>query len=56
LSLSPNPGITKDTPLIITTSEFDPEIYGRDFVRTIMKCLGVNDGTPHTRNFISSTT
>ena len=56
LSLSPDPSITKDTPLIITTSEFDPEIYGRDFVRTFMRRLGVRDDEPLTMKFISSTT
>lgn len=56
LSLSPDPSITKDTPLIITTSEFDPEIYGWDFVRTFMRRLGVRDDTPLTMKFISSTT
>jgi glutamate/tyrosine decarboxylase-like PLP-dependent enzyme len=56
LSLSPDPSLTKDIPLIITTSEFDPEIYGRDFVRTFMRRLGVSDDKPITMKFISSTT
>jgi glutamate/tyrosine decarboxylase-like PLP-dependent enzyme len=56
LSLSPDPGQTQKTPLIITTSEFDPKIYGESFVRNFMIRLGVNHDRLLTMNFISSTT
>lgn len=56
LSLSPDPSKKTDIPLIITTSEFDPEVYGWEFVSTFMRRLGVSDKTPLTMNFISSTT
>lgn len=44
--------------LIVTTSEFDPEEYGDDFVATYMKRIGVevSESDLPTMNFISSTT
>jgi len=42
--------------LIITTSQFEPEVYGQKFVRTFMKRLGVDDANLITMNFLSSTT
>jgi glutamate/tyrosine decarboxylase-like PLP-dependent enzyme len=56
LSLSPDSDQVQNTPLIITTSEFDPEVYGKEFVRTFMKRLGVKHDKLITMNFISSTT
>jgi glutamate/tyrosine decarboxylase-like PLP-dependent enzyme len=55
LSLSPDK--PKHKPLlIITTSQFEPEVYGKEFVRTFMKRLGVDDSNLITMNFLSSTT
>ncbi|HII07634.1 MAG TPA: decarboxylase [Methanotrichaceae archaeon] len=56
LSLSPDPEHNKNIPLIITTSQFEPEVYGDEFVRTFMKRLGVDDSKLITMNFLSSTT
>ncbi|MBW2569873.1 MAG: decarboxylase [Deltaproteobacteria bacterium] len=56
LSLSPDSDQVQNTPLIITTSEFDPEVYGEEFVRTFMKRLGVKHDKLITMDFISSTT
>lgn len=44
--------------LIITTSEFDPQEYGDEFVTTYMNRIGVNSSESElpTMNFISSTT
>ena len=56
LSLSPDSDQVQNTPLIITTSEFDPEVYGEEFVRTFMKRLGVKHDELITMNFLSSTT
>jgi len=55
LSLSPEKPDHKPS-LIITTSQFEPEIYGKEFVRTFMKRLGVDDSNLITMNFLSSTT
>lgn len=53
-----NPKKMEIPELIITTSEFDPEEYGDDFVATYMKRIGVNSSESElpTMNFISSTT
>lgn len=56
LSISAGPDQTQKTPLIITTSEFDPKVYGENFVRNFMARLGVNHDSLLTMNFISSTT
>jgi glutamate/tyrosine decarboxylase-like PLP-dependent enzyme len=56
LSLTPDPEATKKIPVIITTSEFEPEVYGDEFVRTFMKRLGVEHQELMTMNFLSSTT
>jgi glutamate/tyrosine decarboxylase-like PLP-dependent enzyme len=56
LSLSPDRDEVQKTPLIITTSEFEPGVYGDEFVRTFMKRLGVDHDELITMNFISSTT
>jgi len=56
LSLSPDKEKETKPPLIITTSEFDPLVYGDDFVRTFMRRLGLNDESLLTMKFISSTT
>jgi hypothetical protein len=56
LSLTPDNNKTMETPLIITTSTFEHETYGKDFVRTFMKRMGVNTDKLMTMNFISSTT
>lgn len=56
LSLSPDPEHNRKVPLIITTSQFEPEVYGEEFVRTFMKRLGVDDSKLITMNFLSSTT
>ncbi|VVB71877.1 L-aspartate/L-glutamate decarboxylase [uncultured archaeon] len=58
LSLKPDPKENKNIPLIITTSQFEPEVYGEKFLRTFMKRLGVyvSDANLITMNFISSTT
>lgn len=56
LSLSPDSDQVQKTPLIITTSEFEPEVYGEEFVRTFMKRLGVEYDELTTMNFLSSTT
>jgi len=55
LSLSPSDRSSKPS-LIITTSQFEPEVYGQKFVRTFMKRLGVDDANLITMNFLSSTT
>ncbi|MDD4446415.1 MAG: pyridoxal-dependent decarboxylase, partial [Methanothrix sp.] len=55
LSLSPDKPDHKPS-LIITTSQFEPEIYGKEFVRTFMRRLGVDDSNLITMNFLSSTT
>ncbi|MDQ1260878.1 MAG: hypothetical protein QG575_59 [Euryarchaeota archaeon] len=55
LSLSPEKPNHKPL-LIITTSQFEPEIYGQEFVRTFMRRLGVDDSNLITMNFLSSTT
>ena len=56
LSLSPDPERNKNVELIITTSQFEPEVYGEEFVRTFMRRLGVDDSKLITMNFLSSTT
>jgi len=56
LSLSPDTEDNKEVRLIITTSQFEPEVYGEEFVRTFMKRLGVDDSKMITMNFLSSTT
>jgi glutamate/tyrosine decarboxylase-like PLP-dependent enzyme len=56
LSLSPDADEVQKTPLIITTSEFDPGVYGHEFVRTFMRRLGLDHDALVTMNFISSTT
>jgi hypothetical protein len=56
LSLSPDADEVQKTPLIITTSKFDPEVYGHEFVRTFMRRLGLDHDALVTMNFISSTT
>jgi glutamate/tyrosine decarboxylase-like PLP-dependent enzyme len=56
LSLSSDPEHNKNVPLIITTSQFEPEVYGEKFVCTFMKRLGVDDSKLITMNFLSSTT
>ena len=56
LSLSPDSDDVQKTPLIITTSEFDPDVYGHEFVRTFMRRLGVSQDELITMDFISSTT
>lgn len=56
LSIKPDTKEVDNTPLIITTSEFDPEVYGDEFVTSYMKRLGVDNPKPITMNFISSTT
>lgn len=55
LSLTPDRDKVKETPLIITTSVFEPESYGDDFVSLYMDRLGL-EGDTITMNFISSTT
>jgi len=55
LSLSPDDPDNKPE-LIITTSQFEPEVYGQEFVRTFMRRLGVDDSELITMNFLSSTT
>jgi hypothetical protein len=55
LSLSPDNADHKPG-LIITTSQFEPEVYGQEFVRTFMRRLGVDDCSLITMNFLSSTT
>jgi glutamate/tyrosine decarboxylase-like PLP-dependent enzyme len=55
LSLSPDKPNHKPE-LIITTSQFEPEVYGQEFVRTFMRRLGVDDSNLITMNFLSSTT
>ena len=56
LSVKPDAESVNKTPLIITTSEFEHEVYGPDFVKTYMKRLGLKNTDPITMNFISSTT
>jgi glutamate/tyrosine decarboxylase-like PLP-dependent enzyme len=56
LSLSSDATHNQKTPLIITTSQFEPEVYGSEFVRTFMRRLGVKDSDLITMNFLSSTT
>ena len=56
LSIKPDSKEVDNTPLIITTSEFEPEVYGNQFVQTYMERLGVFNSVPITMNFISSTT
>ena len=62
LSLPPDNKDVPTIPLIITTSEFDPAVYGEKFVKTYMRRLGleIDEPTPTnplpTMKFISSTT
>lgn len=56
LSLSPDTEEPGKTPLIITTSTFDPADYGQSFVDTYMQRLGVTEQAGLTMNFLSSTT
>lgn len=56
LSLKPDTKEVEKIPLIITTSEFDPEVYGDKFVKTYMDRLCVDTTNIITMNFISSTT
>jgi hypothetical protein len=56
LSLSPDPEHNKNVEFIITTSQFEPEVYGEEFVRTFMRRLGVDESKLITMNFLSSTT
>jgi hypothetical protein len=56
LSFSHGSEHNQEVPLIITTSQFEPEVYGEEFVRTFMKRLGVDDSKLITMNFLSSTT
>jgi glutamate/tyrosine decarboxylase-like PLP-dependent enzyme len=56
LSIAPGAAPT-GTPLVITTSEFDPAIYGEKFVKQFMqRLLGSKDPQPIVMNFLSSTT
>ena len=54
LSLQANK--TPPPDLIVTTSEFDPDTYGKRFVQTFMERLGLSVTTIPTMNFLSSTT
>jgi glutamate/tyrosine decarboxylase-like PLP-dependent enzyme len=54
--LSLNPAKKQMPDLIITTSEFDPADYGKDFVKTYVSRLGLECQTLETMNFLSSTT
>jgi hypothetical protein len=61
LSVRPSASVSRKmcTPdMIITTSDFNPEEYGADFVMTYMKRIGVDPSGPvlPTMHFISSTT
>jgi glutamate/tyrosine decarboxylase-like PLP-dependent enzyme len=56
LSLKPDSKELNKIPLIITTSVFEPEVYGEQFVQTYMERLGIINSVPITMNFISSTT
>ncbi|MGE5340989.1 MAG: pyridoxal phosphate-dependent decarboxylase family protein [Candidatus Omnitrophota bacterium] len=62
LSLPPDNKDLPTVPLIVTTSEFDPAVYGEEFVKTYMRRLGlkIDPSTPTdplpTMKFISSTT
>ena len=56
LSLKADSKGTNKTPLIITTSEFEPEVYGNDFVQTYMERLMKCQCPPITMKFLSSTT
>lgn len=55
-NLSLQPDKSKMPELIITTSEFDPNDYGPEFVSTYMQRLGLQIQSIPTMNFISSTT
>lgn len=54
--LSFEPGAKKMPELIVTTSQFDADEYGKPFLTTYMKRMGLNTGTLPTMKFISSTT
>ena len=56
LSIKPDSKDVDTTPLIITTSEFEPDVYGVKFVKSYMKRLGLTIDEVITMNFISSTT
>jgi glutamate/tyrosine decarboxylase-like PLP-dependent enzyme len=56
LSVSPDHADIMSRPLFITTSEFEPDVYGEDFVRTFMKRLKLDYGKLRSMNFLSSTT
>jgi hypothetical protein len=51
-----NEGADENPPVIVTTSEFDPDEYGEQFVSTYMRRLGLDYDSPITMHFISSTT
>jgi len=56
LSLSPDRDEVYNTPMIVTSSTFDPANYGHDFVEAFKKRLGV-EGAPETPvDFLISTT
>lgn len=55
LSFSPGETDLEKTPLIVTASEFDPNVYGADFMENIRVRLGVMGDETLPINFIIST-
>ncbi len=56
LSVSPDHDEIASRPLFITTSEFEREVYGNEFVVKFMKRMQLDHTTPVTMHFLSSTT
>ena len=55
LSFSPGETDLEKTPLVVTASEFDPNVYGADFMENIRVRLGVMGDETLPINFIIST-
>jgi glutamate/tyrosine decarboxylase-like PLP-dependent enzyme len=55
-SLQPNSDHTRDTPIILTNSAFDPSVYGHAFVEAFKERLGVQGDPQQSISFLLSTT
>ncbi|GLQ90616.1 pyridoxal phosphate-dependent decarboxylase family protein [Dyella flagellata] len=55
-SLQPNSDHTRDTPIILTNSAFEPSVYGQAFVEAFKQRLGVQGDPEQSISFLLSTT
>lgn len=55
-SFKPGENNTETTELVVTSSDFEPSVYGKDFMNTLRNRLGVKNGEDQAINFIISTT